>query len=232
MEQNLTEVESLCMSCGQQGVTRLLLVRVPNFGELVVSSFACAACGASNRDLMPAATVRDRGVEWHLRVRSRADLNRQLVRSHAASLLLPSIELELPAGRARLTTVEGVLLGALEDLSPTAHTLEQRGDSRLAVFLERLRALLAPDSLSDGFALVLRDPSGHSFIERLADDVRICCVRTLFMYCVHKANESLDLLCRTSSFSVSNLNVLPMRTLVSASALQLTRRRRRRRRRR
>ena len=186
MEQNLTEIESLCMSCGQQGVTRLLLVRVPHFGELVVSSFACAACGSANRELMPAATVRDRGVEWHLRVRSRADLNRQLVRSYAASLFLPSIELELPAGRARLTTVEGVLLGALEDLSPTAQNQEQQGDLRLARFIERLRELLEPDSFADGFPLVLRDPSGNSFIERLAVDVRIYCVGTFFMYFVDR----------------------------------------------
>ena len=183
MEQNLTEIESLCMSCRQQGVTRLLLVRVPHFGELVVSSFSCAACGDSNRELMPAATMRDLGVEWHLRVRSKADLNRQLVRSHAASLHLPSIELELPVGRAHLTTVEGVLLGALEDLSATARTLEQQGDLRLTQFLERLRALLAPDSLADGFPLVLRDPSGNSYIERLADNVRICFVLTFFTYC-------------------------------------------------
>lgn len=171
MEQNLTEIESLCMSCRQQGVTRLLLVRVPNFGELVVSSFMCSSCGASNRDLMPAASVRDRGVEWQLKVRTRADLDRQLVRSHAASICLPSIELELPAGRARLTTVEGILLGALDDLSPTAHTLEQQGDSRLNEFLQRLRTLLSPETLSDGFSLILRDPSGNSFIERLGDGV-------------------------------------------------------------
>ena len=38
-------LESLCMRCGENGTTRLLMTKVPHFRELVVMAFDCPHCG-------------------------------------------------------------------------------------------------------------------------------------------------------------------------------------------
>lgn len=54
-----------------QGVTRLLLTRVPFFRELIVSSFSCAACGWADAEIQPAGSIQERGVRYALAVGSR-----------------------------------------------------------------------------------------------------------------------------------------------------------------
>lgn len=39
------EVESLCMNCHKNGVTRMLLTRIPYFREVIIMSFECPHCG-------------------------------------------------------------------------------------------------------------------------------------------------------------------------------------------
>lgn len=38
-------IESLCMECHEQGITRLLLTYIPYFKEVIVISFRCEHCG-------------------------------------------------------------------------------------------------------------------------------------------------------------------------------------------
>ena len=55
------QVESLCMNCGQQGVTKFLLVDIPHFKEMIVSAFECEHCGMSNNELQSARPIAERG---------------------------------------------------------------------------------------------------------------------------------------------------------------------------
>jgi zinc finger protein len=52
------EVESLCMKCGEQGTTRLLLTSIPFFRQVVLMSFHCEHCGTTNNEIQSAGTVR------------------------------------------------------------------------------------------------------------------------------------------------------------------------------
>lgn len=54
-----------------QGVTRLLLTRIPFFREVIVGSFACGSCGWSNAEVQSAGRIQARGVRYALAVRSR-----------------------------------------------------------------------------------------------------------------------------------------------------------------
>jgi len=52
------EIESLCMNCEEQGVTRLLLTSIPFFREIIVMSFRCEHCGFSNNEIQSAGMIR------------------------------------------------------------------------------------------------------------------------------------------------------------------------------
>jgi zinc finger protein len=74
-ENPLQEVDSLCMTCGEQvspsftprvhaslyvdqGRTRMLLTSIPYFKEIIIMSFRCEHCGATNNDVQSASAAR------------------------------------------------------------------------------------------------------------------------------------------------------------------------------
>ena len=52
------EIESLCMKCGEEGSTRLLLTSIPFFQEIIVMSFHCPHCGEKNNEIQSAGIIR------------------------------------------------------------------------------------------------------------------------------------------------------------------------------
>ena len=45
------EIESLCMSCGENGMTRMMIHKIPYFRELIIASFSCDECGERNNEV-------------------------------------------------------------------------------------------------------------------------------------------------------------------------------------
>ncbi|GFR89691.1 zinc finger protein ZPR1 [Elysia marginata] len=112
----ITEIESLCLNCEAQGITRLFLTRIPFFREVIVSSFSCDECGYKNAELQPGGQIQDRGVSYKLTVKEKSDINRQVVQTQYATIKVPHLEFEIPPGKAVLTTVEGIIDRAVEGL--------------------------------------------------------------------------------------------------------------------
>ena len=83
-ELETTEVESLCMECGEtvssiaacssflashvQGLTRLMLTKIPLFREVILMSFNCPHCNASNNEIQAGAPLQDKGVRYTFRL--------------------------------------------------------------------------------------------------------------------------------------------------------------------
>lgn len=114
------EVESLCMNCHENGTTTLLFTRIPHFREVVVMAFECPHCGFRNNEIQPAASIADKGCRYTLTVKQ-GDVraaNRQLVKSESATMTIPELDFEIPAGTQKgvLSTVEGMLKKAVENL--------------------------------------------------------------------------------------------------------------------
>ena len=42
---------SLCMACGESGLTRMIMTKIPFFREVIVSSFECDSCGWANNEV-------------------------------------------------------------------------------------------------------------------------------------------------------------------------------------
>ncbi|XP_055963563.1 zinc finger protein ZPR1 [Sorex fumeus] len=166
-EQQPTEIESLCMNCYRNGTTRLLLTKVPFFREIIVSSFSCEHCGWSNTEIQSAGRIQDQGVCYTLAVRSREDLNREVVKTDSATARIPELDFEIPAfsQKGALTTVEGLIsraISGLEQDQPLRRAKDVAVAKSIDEFIGKLKEL---KQLASPFTLVIDDPSGNSFVE-------------------------------------------------------------------
>ncbi|XP_015813905.3 zinc finger protein ZPR1 [Nothobranchius furzeri] len=162
-----TEIESLCMNCYQNGVTRMLLTRIPFFKEIIVSSFSCANCGWSNTEIQSAGRIQDQGVCYTLKVKTKQDLNREVVKADSATIRIPELDFEIPpfTQKGSLSTVEGLLdraVAGLEQDQPLRRTTDPQVADKIEDFIQKLKKL---KDVENEFTLVIEDPSGNSFVE-------------------------------------------------------------------
>ncbi|XP_071625192.1 zinc finger protein ZPR1 isoform X3 [Heliangelus exortis] len=166
-EQRPAEIESLCMNCYRNGVTRLLLTRIPFFKEIIVSSFACDSCSWSNTEIQSAGRIQEQGVCYSLAVTSRQDMNREVVKTDSATARIPELDFEIPAFTQKgvLTTIEGIIdraLAGLEQDQPLRRETDEEVARKIEEFIRRLRQL---KEVHSPFTFILDDPSGNSFVE-------------------------------------------------------------------
>lgn len=67
-EERPTEIESLCVNCEENGLTKILLVNIPFFKEIIVSAFECPHCHYTNNEVQSAGQIAEKGCEYTLRV--------------------------------------------------------------------------------------------------------------------------------------------------------------------
>jgi len=163
-----TEVESLCMNCHKQGVTRILLTDIPFFRQVVIMAFECEHCGYRSSDVQPGGQIAESGVQITVKVDVEADLQRSVLLSDAASVSIPQVELDIPSSRrGRLTTVEGIITEVIDNLNLNIAELRERDPEsaeKITVFVAKLANLktgLTP------FIVLIKDPSGNSAVEGL-----------------------------------------------------------------
>uniref|UniRef100_A0A8C9PUW4 Zinc finger protein ZPR1 n=1 Tax=Spermophilus dauricus TaxID=99837 RepID=A0A8C9PUW4_SPEDA len=166
-EQQPTEIESLCMNCYSNGMTRLLLTKIPFFKEIIVSSFSCEHCGWSNTEIQSAGRIQDQGVRYALSVRGLEDMNREVVKTDSATTRIPELDFEIPAfsQKGALTTVEGLInraISGLEQDQPERRAKEEAIAERIDEFIIKLKEL---KKVASPFTLIIDDPSGNSFVE-------------------------------------------------------------------
>ena len=65
------EVQSLCMRCGKQGVTRILLTTIPYFKDTILMSFKCPHCGYKNCEVQAASEIQEKGTKYVLKVENK-----------------------------------------------------------------------------------------------------------------------------------------------------------------
>ncbi|GFZ43933.1 Zinc finger protein ZPR1 [Saitozyma sp. JCM 24511] len=144
-EREMQEVESLCMRCHEQGVTRMLLTSIPYFKEIIVSSFRCEHCGHRDTEIQSAGEIQPKGVTYTLHLLHRSDLDRQLVKSNFATVSIPDLQLTIPPGRGQLTTVEGIIRDTIRDLKisqPVRRVMDPETALKIDEMLAKLRDLI------------------------------------------------------------------------------------------
>ncbi|KAF3499638.1 hypothetical protein F2Q69_00044309 [Brassica cretica] len=144
-------VESMCMRCHENGTSRFLLTLIPHFRKVLISAFECPHCGERNNEVQFAGKIQPRGCCYHLDVPA-GDVkifDRQVVKSESATIRIPELDFEIPpeAQRGSLSTVEGILARAADELSALQ---EERKP----------------------WTLILDDELANSFISPVTDDIK------------------------------------------------------------
>ncbi|KDR71855.1 hypothetical protein GALMADRAFT_253634 [Galerina marginata CBS 339.88] len=181
------EIDSLCMRCEEQGVTRLMLTSIPFFREVIVMSFRCEHCGWSNNEIQSAGAIRAEGTLYTAKILDRKDLDRQIVRSASCELIIPELDLTLPpTNRGQLTTVEGLIRDVVADLSMDQvlrKIQDEDNYKKIQILIDKLKEILGDeedeeegqqdqpkkaaelDKPMPTFTVKLDDPAGNSFVE-------------------------------------------------------------------
>jgi zinc finger protein len=187
------EIESLCMNCHEDGITRLLLTRIPFFREIVIMSFACPHCGFRNSEVQPAGEIQPRGHRYVFKVETIKDLSRQVIKSDSCVLKIEEADLEVPPGRGQLTNIEGVVSTIAEDLEVGQEARRQATPDiaeKIDVIIKKLRAML--DGQAMPFTISADDPAGNSWIEPNPEDAARKLIRTDYAR-TPEQNETLGL---------------------------------------
>ena len=161
------EIESLCVSCYKEGVTKLLLTKIPHYKEIILMSFSCEHCGLTNNEIQSGGVMQERGLRLTVNIATERDLSRQVVKSDYATVKVAELELEIPpkGQKGEISTVEGILqrtVAALEQDQPVRRHLDPEGAEQIDQFVSRIQRVLG---LGEPFTLEIDDPSGNSFIE-------------------------------------------------------------------
>nr|CAG4649358.1 EOG090X06TU [Scapholeberis mucronata]SVE93639.1 EOG090X06TU [Scapholeberis mucronata] len=164
-----TEITSLCFSCGENGLTKLLLTKIPFYKEVILMSFECDHCGFKNNEIQSGDKIQEKGMIIQCTISSTQDLNRQVIKSDFATVKIPEIDFEIPpqSKRGEITTVEGILnrcVAGLEQDQPVRKALDSDAAEKIDAFIQ---VLINTKKLEKPFTLVVDDPSGNSFIENL-----------------------------------------------------------------
>ncbi|KAI8560502.1 hypothetical protein RHMOL_Rhmol04G0261300 [Rhododendron molle] len=164
----LYQVESLCMRCGKNGITRFLLTSIPHFRKILLSAFECPHCNERNNEVQ-SGEIQPRGCHFQLHFPSgdRKMLNRQVVKSETATIKIPELDFEIPpeAQRGSLSTVEGILVRAADELGALQETRKKVNPQTAEAIDHFLLKLKAYANAESPFTLILDDPAGNSFVE-------------------------------------------------------------------
>ncbi|PKI85542.1 nucleolar zinc-finger protein [Malassezia vespertilionis] len=143
--QPIQEIESLCMRCGEQGITRLLPTYIPYFKEVIVMSFSCSHCGERNSEIQSAGEIQPKGSLYTIHIVSKSDLNRQVVKSEFCTTSIPEVQLQIPARRGQITTVEGIVSDTLRDLEidqPLRKHMDPDTHAKIEEVCDKLRVIM------------------------------------------------------------------------------------------
>lgn len=148
-----------------QGITRLLLTKIPYFREIILMSFSCDHCGFKNTEIQAAGSVQSKGTHYELRLTALPDFARQIVKSDSATVKFIELDLEVPAGKGQLTNVEGLLTNIIDDLEFGQETRKAQSPEvyeKVAEIIAKGRAMVAGEAFP--FRLYVDDPAGNSWI--------------------------------------------------------------------
>uniref|UniRef100_A0A6G1SK39 Zinc finger protein ZPR1 n=1 Tax=Aceria tosichella TaxID=561515 RepID=A0A6G1SK39_9ACAR len=161
------EIESLCLNCRKNGVTKILLTSIPYFREVAIMSFSCEHCNTINNELQSVGEIQEKGVRYNLKCTKDEDLQRQLVKTEWSEIKIPELDFEIKRQPGLVTTVEGIFerteagMKQMVELNPDMSDEEKE---KVKAFLAKL---MKCKLMMQDFTLIVDDPSGNSYVQSL-----------------------------------------------------------------
>jgi len=163
--------DATCPSCKAPCSTRMHMLNIPHFKEVVIMATTCDKCGYKSNEVKAGGAIAPKGKRITLKMTDEEDLSRDILKSETCALKIPEINLELTYGTlgGRFTTIEGLLDQIYEELD--TKTPFTKGDSvteeRKEKFSEFLSRLDEVKEMKREFTLILDDPLANSYLQNL-----------------------------------------------------------------
>lgn len=138
---------------------------------MVSAFFFITDPGYTNAEIQNAGQIQPRGSKYTFKVESTEDLNRRIIKSDSCVISFPALDFEIPAQRGTLTTIEGLLTTSLDELSmlqPQRQSSDPETYNKIEEFLQRARGYAEGKTVP--FFVIVDDPAGNSWIDRLPND--------------------------------------------------------------
>jgi len=162
------DIESLCMNCEKNGVTKFMLTKIPFFKEIMVSAFQCDHCGMKNSEVSFAGKLEDYGVKYEVNVINNIAFDRTVVKSEFATIRVPEIGLEIPPAtqKGSIKTIEGYFattIAGLQDMQEERRKFDPITAQKIDDYCKTLQEYSTGKKLP--FTFIVEDPSGNSFVQ-------------------------------------------------------------------
>ncbi|XP_071806568.1 zinc finger protein ZPR1-like [Asterias amurensis] len=162
-----------CSNCNAPTKSKMKLVNIPHFKEVILMAFNCESCGMKDSEVKSGAGIEPKGKKVTLKMTDAVmDLNRDVLKSDTCRFTIPEMDFELMMGTlgGKFTTLEGLLTDIKNQLlRPFA--LMRGGDSatkesggKLRTFIDKLDEIISGKIL---VSVVLDDPAGNCYIQNL-----------------------------------------------------------------
>ncbi|KAK7536175.1 zinc finger protein-like protein zpr1 [Phyllosticta citribraziliensis] len=175
VENQVYSFPASCPGCTKSCATNMKMVNIPYFKQVVLMSTVCDHCGYRSNEVKTGGEVPDKGRRITLKVSSKEDLSRDILKAESCAMSCPELNLQVEPGTlgGRFTTVEGLLSNIRDDLHSNIYgDSEANHDSIDTTTKARWDAFFAElDNAISGsatFTIVLEDPLASSYVQSFA----------------------------------------------------------------
>ncbi|KAM7348302.1 zinc finger protein Zpr1 [Cochliomyia hominivorax] len=167
------QFKTLCPECRSPCETNMKLTSIPHFKEVVIMATVCEVCGNKTNEVKSGGGIEEKGIRFEVRVNSKEDLTRDVLKSETCSLTIPELDVAVgpSALGGRFTTVEGILTAMKDQLAGNDIMFHDSSDEaaklRFEGFVEKFEDIINLKSVA---TLILDDPAGNSYVQSLLDN--------------------------------------------------------------
>ncbi|KAJ2891003.1 nucleolar zinc-finger protein, partial [Coemansia aciculifera] len=172
MSNEILSFPANCSSCNAPCDTRMQMIDIPHFQEVIIMSTSCEDCGYKSNEVKCGGAISKQGRRITLKIEDKDDLSRDILKSETSSFNIPELNLDMVAGTlgGRFTTIEGLIRQVHNELDSRVPFME--GDSTVSERRERFKNFLAKlDDAAEGrifpLTITLDDPMSHSYIQNI-----------------------------------------------------------------
>jgi len=134
-------------------------------------AFKCDNCGYKTNEVKTGGEIAKKGKRIAIKILTREDLCRDVLKSESAGVFIPEVSLELSAGTlgGKFTTVEGLLSLARDNLKESnpfavGDSSTETAKTKYTEFIAHLDKIIAGE---EPFTFILDDPLGNSYVQSL-----------------------------------------------------------------
>lgn len=177
LEKGVFSMPTSCPGCAKEGVTNIQKLNIPHFKEVYVWATVCEHCQYRSSEIKTGGEVPEKGKRVTLRVESREDLSRDILKADTCLVTCEELDLAAQPGTlgGKFTTIEGILTEIQEqlhgqiysdgdyDLKP-GDSMAEKEKETWDRFFARLDAAIKGELK---FTMVLEDPMANSYIQNI-----------------------------------------------------------------